>query len=79
MLRLRTPAMWLKETAEMVPDIHRLLMPEQLSAFVLTCPACQKRFKAKKHRFSVREDDLVQEHLDEEFGPRNMFVSSSSG
>ena len=34
------------------------------------CTACQKRFKTR--RFTLREDDLIQEALDDEFGDKNM-------
>ena len=38
------------------------------------CWDCQRRFKAR--RFSVREDDLIQEALNDEFGENNLYKSS---
>lgn len=40
------------------------------------CASCQKRYK-KTRRFSDREDDLIQEALDDEFGENNMCARGS--
>jgi hypothetical protein len=64
--------MWLRETESLCRDLPQNFWSENLAALIIACQECQKRFMAKKRRFTVREDDLIQEALEEQFGPRNM-------
>jgi hypothetical protein len=49
--------------------------PVALPAFVAGSACCQVRFKAKK-RLTHREDDLIQEALDDAFGADNAYSSA---
>lgn len=55
-------------------SIHKGLSP------ALPCWECQRRYKSKgKQRpFTMREDDLIQRALDEEFGSANMCVPAAA-
>ena len=64
-------------TARLVQNLLALSERPALGAApVAGCWECQKRFKSKSKRrpFTLREDDLIQRALDDEFGSANMCV-----